>query len=234
VISPWAILFLGFILGMEHASDADHVVAVSTMVNRSRRLLSAARVGVMWGLGHTFAILLAGLAILLLKLSIPYKVAQGAEFTVGIVLVILGALVLRDVARARQWRLHRHPHDHPREEHRHLHIHTEAEVHRHRHGLRPFLIGIVHGLAGSAALTLLVLSTIDSTLWGIVYILVFGLGSILGMMFFSGIIGLPFVLTSGNRFARFQSGIKLAAGVLSMGLGVGIMLQIGMGQGLLT
>lgn len=232
MVSPFAILFFGFVLGMEHATDADHLVAVSTLVGRSRRLLSSARVGVMWGLGHTFTLLLAGLAILLLKVTIPPKVALGAEFAVGAMLVLLGALVLREAAKARPWHLHRHPHHHPQAEHRHLHLHWGEEEHGHGHGLRPFLVGTVHGLAGSAALTLLVLSTIDSPLLGVVYILVFGLGSILGMMFFSGLIGLPFLLASRERFRLLYGGVRVVAGVLSIAIGATIMGEVGLRQGL--
>lgn len=226
-------LSLGFLLGLEHAADADHIVAVSTIVSRSRRLLSAMKVGMLWGLGHTLTILLAGLAIIVLKLSIPEKVALGAEFAVGIMLVLLGLLVLWELRRDGGLRLHRHPHRHAEADHVHIHLHSGEEAHHHRHGIFPFLVGLVHGLAGSAPLTLLVLSTIDNTFWGLAYILSFGLASILGMMLFGGIISLPFIFTSGERWQRFHLGIRLLAGLLSIALGGAMMFEIGMGQGLL-
>jgi len=173
-------LAVGFVLGLRHALDPDHIVAVSTIVSECKSLRRSSLVGTFWGLGHTFSLLVVGLLVIALKLNLTERVAAWMEFAVAVMLVALG---MKAVATAlRGWKLHAHKHEHGGPPHLHLHVHKpgEAEDHRHRHilglGTRPFLVGMVHGLAGSAALMILVVATIPSAVAGLIYIAVFGVG----------------------------------------------------------
>ncbi len=228
----FTLLSLGLVLGLEHALDADHVVAVSTLVSQTKSLKRSSLFGILWGMGHTTTLFVVGLVILLFKLTIPQKLALSFEFLVGIVLVLLGVDVLRKVV---QGRVHLHPHTHPDgTTHVHLHAHDqpheqpEESAHHHHH--RSFLVGLVHGLAGSSALMLLVLTTVESVWQGIFFILIFGVGSILGMMVTSTLIALP--MKAVTNFARLDRGLRLAAGAISIVLGMLIMGRIGFVDGL--
>lgn len=226
-------LLLGFALGMEHALDADHLVAVSTLLSRNRHPLRAALVGAFWGLGHTTTLFLTSLIVIAFKLTIPTQLALSMEFLVGLLLFGLGAQILWKHYRKR---IHTHHHAHPSEISGHQHFHSHAEVVEHRHTHlghhRSLALGMIHGLAGSAALTLLVLTTIQSAAEGIAYILLFGAGSILGMTLISTLIGLPFALSS-RRFAAINHAFRLVAGAVSMILGIIVMLETGMAAGLI-
>lgn len=220
-------LGIGFLLGARHALDADHVVAVSTILSRHPNLQSSGFIGFCWGFGHTLVLLLVGLAVILLKVTIPEPIALACEFGVGIMLVVLGVSLVRTVYRE-QWHLHIHQHD--GETHRHLHSHRLHSDHEHQHRLRtsfrPFLVGMAHGLAGSAALMLMVLSTIHTWWEGIVYILVFGAGSIIGMMLLGMLISLPLVLSASLGW-RAQMAVQGLASLGSIGFGLAIMYRIG-------
>jgi len=227
-------LILGLTLGMEHALDADHVVAVSTMVSQNRHPLKAALVGTFWGIGHTTTLFLVGLAVIIFKLTIPDELALSMEFLVGVVLVVLGAQILWDY---RKKRIHAHTHAHEGEmpTHTHFHSHTQSPEHQfhitaHQH--KSLIVGMIHGLAGSAALMLLVLSTIRSPLEAIAYILIFGVGSIVGMVLISTLIGVPFAISS-QRFASLQRMIRFVAGAASVALGFVVMYQVGFVEGLI-
>jgi len=172
-------------------------------------------VGTFWGAGHTAALLTAGVATLIFKLTISPAVEKTLEVVVALVLIVLGGhVLLRGLVPGRQ---HRHAHT------RGGTLHGDADVHRHRHvltfGSRPFLVGLLHGLAGSAALMLLVLATISSPLAGVLYIVVFGIGSTVGMLAVSGVIALSFVLTAG-RADRLNTAIRVTAGGASVVLGI--------------
>ncbi len=219
------LLALGFVLGLKHALDADHVVAVSTIVSQVKSVRKSSLFGAIWGVGHTTTLLLVGLLILILKIAIPERVASSFEFLVGIVLVVLGIDVLRKVARDK---IHFHKHQHGGVVHAHLHSHAKSFLHSHVH--KSFLVGVVHGLAGSAALMLLVLTTIKSVFLGVLYILIFGVGSILGMLVIGGIISLPFFFTAKSD--RMNSTVKILAGAISILLGITIMYKIGFVGGL--
>lgn len=226
-------LVLGFALGIKHALDADHVVAVSTIVSQYRNPLRATLVGIFWGIGHTTTLLLVGIAVIGFKLVIPDQLALSMEFLVGAVLFALGIQILWQY---RPQKKHTHVHDHGDEMHAHEHIHLRKDggkdiQHHPPRQHRSLLLGMIHGLAGSAALMLLVLSTIQSPIEGVVYILIFGAGSILGMMAISTLIGLPFALSSG-RFASLNHTIRFAAGALSTALGIFLMVDIGFIKGL--
>jgi ABC-type nickel/cobalt efflux system permease component RcnA len=196
-----AALGLGFLLGVRHALDADHVAAMSTFVSQDRSVLRSCLRGTFWGIGHTAALLAAGVAVVAFKLQISPALEQGIERVVGLVLVLLGGhVVLRTLGAVS---LHRHEHSHGGAPHSHVHVHVgDADEHRHVHPWRgapqPLLMGLLHGLAGSGALILLVLTTMPSPTAAVLYILVFGIGSTAGMLVLSGLIGVPFALTAGG------------------------------------
>ena len=235
----WLALVLGLVLGLKHSIEPDHVVAVSTIVNEYRNPLRAFWVGISWGLGHTTTLFLVGIAIIALRLTIPDSLALFLEFAVGIMLVGLGAQVIYNY---RNKKIHQHEHDHELDAHRHFHSHQTGPEHSPVHHLlravgKPFLrkksffVGTVHGLAGSAALTLVVLTYIESPLAGLTYIAVFGLGSVLSMGVMTIIISMPIVF-SANRLPNLNRFIQPGVGVLSILFGVYWMYRIGFTQGL--
>ncbi len=216
-------LLLGLLLGMKHALDADHIVAVTTIVSRSRSILHSLRVGLTWGIGHTLTLFVVGFGVLVLKLGIPDRLSLSMEFAVGLLLVVLGVPLL--------WRLmvskaHTHPHQHAGKSHLHAHSHSYTPNHDHSHVRRSLLMGMLHGLAGSGALTLLALSTMSSVVQGLFFLLVFGVGSILGMLVFSGLISLPFRITTMFSL-RLNLWFQGVAGCISIVLGILIMWQTG-------
>ncbi len=214
------LLGLGFLMGVKHAFDADHIAAVSTLAY-DKSLKNSSLLGLFWGFGHAISLALVGLIILLLKISIPEKISLSFEFIVGIMLVILGLNVLITINRNK---IHFHKHKHGNLEHIHFHSHKIMKKHCHEH--KSFFIGVIHGLAGSAALTLLVLTTINLIWIGLIYILIFGIGSMLGMMLISGLISLPFKLIS-KKFEKTQKFLSISAGLLSIFLGFTIIYKIG-------
>lgn len=228
--SAAAVLGFGFLLGLKHATEADHLAAVSTIVTGRRGLWGSALVGGMWGLGHTISLALAGILVLVLNFEISERVETALEFGVGIMLTLLGLNVLKKLIRGGN--LHFHTHEHGSRAHVHPHIHEPGEDHApHTHHSfradpRALLIGMVHGMAGSAALMLLVIPTIESKALGLVYIVVFGIGSIGGMMIMSFLVGLPFTLTA-LRFNRFNGVLQGAAGLASIVIGLLIVYEKG-------
>lgn len=221
-----SILALGFLLGMRHATDADHIAAVATLATRSPSLARTVVQGVAWGTGHTLTLMLFGGAVLVLGVVVPERAAQALELAVGVMLVLLGGDALR---RLRRERVHFHAHRHSDSvAHFHAHSHRdEAAPHdptRHDHlhpqafPSRALFVGMVHGMAGSAALILLSLEAFRSPAWGLAYIAVFGLGSILGMALLSAAIAVPLRLTS-RRLTRVHDGLAAAVGVLTLLLG---------------
>jgi len=227
--SLYAAFGLGLILGVKHALDADHVIAVSTIVSEYQSLKWASLIGAFWGLGHTATLLVVGLAVILLRLTIPVRVALGLELLVALMLIFLGVSILWRSFKADK--LHLHPHEHNPKSHAHFHVHGDPqEDHAHAHPFssmrKPFIIGMVHGLAGSATLMLLVLSTIPSAIAGLTYIAIFGLGSVGGMFVLSSVIGLPFILTA-RRFTLLNRWIKVVAGTASVGFGLVLGWEIG-------
>lgn len=217
-----AALGLGFLLGLRHALDADHVAAVSTFVTQERSVLRSCLRGTFWGLGHTAALLGAGVAVMAFKLQISPELERGLERVVAIVLVGLGVHVL--VRTLGEVSLHRHEHSHGGTPHRHVHVHFgDVDEHRHLHLWRgapqPLLMGLLHGLAGSGALVLLVLTTMPSPAAAVVYILVFGLGSTAGMLLLSGLIGVPFALTAGAS-RTLGAALQLVVGASSVVVGM--------------
>jgi high-affinity nickel permease len=259
--SGLAILAIGFVLGMRHATDPDHVIAVSTIVSRERSFLKAGFIGILWGLGHTLTILVVGAAIILFGLAIPVRAGLAMEFCVGLVLILLGVLNLTGAMRWMSAKFspahppvigeHAHIHEHDAKLHFHWHQHAPASEHHDEslappkwldrtfgglglyQALRPLLVGIVHGLAGSAAVALLVLSTIREPTWAVLYLLVFGVGTIAGMTMITSIIVLPLSM-AGNRFAWLSRGLVTGSGIVSLAFGVFICYRIGFVDGLFT
>jgi High-affinity nickel-transport protein len=222
--SALGLLLLGFVLGLRHALDVDHLAAVSTIVSGRRSVASASLVGVVWGLGHTAALVAVGVVVIGLHAEIPPAVARALELGVAVMLVGLGANLLWTL-----WRggVHVHGHAHGGREHVHFHVHgtTDGGVDHHHHVVRaarrPFAVGVVHGLAGSAGLMLAILATIPSPSFALAYVGVFGAGSIAGMVAMSALLGLPLVLAA-DRFARAEAVLRTCAGIGSIVVGVAL------------
>ena len=237
---------LGFFLGIRHATDPDHVIAVSTIVSREGRVQTAALIGMLWGIGHTFTILLVGGGIVLFEVVIPARVGLTMELTVALMLVFLGGATVIGILRPRGHHhvhgdyVHAHPHGHPRTDHGHGEQETPlARLDRRfgrlglYHAVRPFVVGVVHGLAGSAAVALLVVATIHDAVLSLAYLLVFGVGTIVGMMLITVAIALPFAYTA-RRLLGVNRSLALAAGLLSVAFGLFLTYQIGFVDGLFT
>lgn len=259
--APLGIALLGFLMGMRHATDPDHVIAVTTIVSRERRLFASSRVGIVWGLGHTLAVLAVGAAIIIFKIAIPIRLGLAMEFAVALVLILLGLgafasfvqLVVRRIAEmprtVDQLVVHCHAHSHGFGPHRHPHGHpASGEHHRleqvalhHEHRLpagasssfairrpllRSFGIGLVHGLAGSAAIALLVLSAIPEPLWATLYLSIFCLGTIVGMGLITTAIATPLAV-AGQRMSWMHRGLVTGSGLLSFGFGLFLAYQLG-------
>ncbi len=223
-LSTFSVLLIGFVLGLQHAIEADHLAAVSTIVSEKKNLWTASLVGGMWGIGHTVSLFVVGALVIFLKLQISDSIEAKLEAIVGVMLILLGINALRKLFSTDK--IHVHAHEHGEREHVHIHSHSAAKVEtsHHRFSPRSILIGMVHGLAGSAALMFFILPTIKSPFVALAYILIFGIGSIGGMMAMSFLIGLPIHFTA-NRFDFFNKGIRLCAGVFSLGLGALIVYQ---------
>ena len=235
--STASVLAFGFVLGLKHAVEADHLAAVSTIVSERKSILSSTLVGGLWGVGHTISLILAGVAVILFQFEINERTALGLEFCVGLMLIALGVNALRRLLR-HGGHIHLHVHSHGGRPHVHPHLHDgspEPDPHTHhglRLGTRPLLDGMLHGLAGSAALMVLVLSTIRAPLVGFAYIFIFGAGSICGMMLMSALVGLPAYLTA-TRFDRAHLTARGLAGLFSLSFGLFMIYDIGFSKGLL-
>ena len=223
-----AALGLGFLLGLRHAMEADHVAAMSTFVSQERTLLRSCLRGTFWGIGHTAALLAAGVAVIAFKVRIPPAFERGVETCIALVLMLLGGHVLLRAVGALS--LHSHEHVHDGVPHRHVHVHVGPHgAHDHVHlfagARRPLLMGLLHGLGGGGALVLVVLTTLPSPAAAFLYILVFGLGSTAGMLVLSGLMGVPFALLAGSS-GRAASVLQIAVGAGSALIGV-VMLATG-------
>jgi high-affinity nickel permease len=247
-----SILAVGFFLGMRHATDPDHVIAVTTIVSNQRNSMRAALIGAFWGIGHTLTIFVVGAGIILFNLVIPVRVGLSMELSVAVMLIILGLLNVAGFLQSVPARsihthdgevvVHSHPHSHGDYTHSHPHVH-QTGPHSHLTAdvpvawmdrvfgtvslyqyVRPFGVGIVHGLAGSAAVALLVLTTIRNVRWAIAYLLIFGVGTIAGMMLITMSLASAFRLVGTRQ--KFSRRLALASGLLSVGFGLFIAYQI--------
>jgi high-affinity nickel permease len=210
-----SVVALGFLLGLRHAIEADHLAAIATIVTERRSLLSSLLVGASWGLGHTLALLLAGVGVLLLRYQMTDRMAHALELCVGIMLVLLGANVLRTLVHRAASRSHDH---------------TTIASHSHSEkwlAARPLFVGMVHGLAGSAPLLLLTLAVVSSRWAAFSYIAVFGVGSMMGMAIMSVLLSVPALLT-GEHFARAHLALRGLFGLFSVALGLFIVYENGL------
>jgi ABC-type nickel/cobalt efflux system permease component RcnA len=235
-----SLLSLGFLLGMRHALESDHVAAVASLATRSRSMGDTIRQGAVWGAGHTLTLFVFGSLVLLLDTVIPETLARVLEFTVGLMLIGLGIDVLQRLLRER---IHFHVHRHA-DGQLHFHAHSHAgeqghpAVHHHPHQrgrfpLRALFVGMMHGMAGSAALILLTLQSVHSPLTGMVYIMLFGVGSIAGMAALSAIIAVPLRYSiAGLNWAH--NALHALVGVTTLGVGSMIVYDIGIAGGLLV
>jgi len=259
MISFLSIIAVGFFLGMRHATDPDHVIAVTTIVSRQRNLLKAALTGIFWGIGHTLTIFVVGSAIILFDVVIPARIGLSMEFSVGLMLIVLGGMNIatfmrtaRTIAPASDESgvVHSHPHVHGDYVHSHAHGHA-PDGHAHSHQtpltgldrvfgriglyqqLRPLIVGIVHGLAGSAAVALLILTTIRNPHWAMVYLLVFGAGTVGGMMLITMSIASAFRFF-GRRHQNFSPWLGFASGLVSLAFGLFLAYHMGFANGLFS
>ncbi len=239
-VGALGVLGIGLVYGLKHATEADHIVAVSAIVSEHRKLVRAAFVGGLWGAGHTASLIIVGVFVLALRIAIPEHVASWLEFAVALMIIGLGIAASRRALRSRS-DLHIHEHGHSDLTHAHIHFHEGSRLadavqpHTHavaRIGFKPLLVGAMHGLAGSGALTLLVLTQINSSLLGLLYLGVFGVGSIIGMLLMSGLVGLPFVLSS-RKLGGVHYQLQMLAGVLSIVFGVWYAYETGITNGLM-
>jgi high-affinity nickel-transport protein len=197
-LSALSAAVLGFLLGLKHATDADHVVAITTIVSRERSFRRAAWIGGLWGIGHSLTVFLVGGALVVFRIAMPPRIGLALEFGVALMLILLGFSNLRPANRSAP-----HTHDVPVK----------------FNGIRPLVIGIVHGLAGSAAAALLVLAAIPETAYALAYLFIFGVGTIAGMTVITAMLAVPSVYAA-DRVVRLQRGIRFAAGALSLVFGI--------------
>ena len=261
MISFLSILAVGFFLGMRHATDPDHVIAVTTIVSNQRNNLRAALIGAFWGVGHTVTIFVVGAGIILFNLVIPVRVGLSMELSVAVMLIVLGLMNVAGFLQSMpggsihphdgEEVIHSHPHSHGDYIHNHPHAHRpDAHPHAPDHTplawldrvfgrsglyqyLRPFVVGVVHGLAGSAAVALLVLTTIRNVQWAVAYLLIFGVGTIAGMMLITMSIASMFAMVARGR-QKFSRRLALASGLLSLCFGIFVAYQICFVNGLFT
>jgi cytochrome c biogenesis protein CcdA len=255
-----SIIAVGFFLGMRHATDPDHVIAISTIVTHEPSVKRSAVIGAAWGVGHTLTILAVGGAIILFKVTLPPRLGLAMEMAVAVMLIWLG---IKNLGPLLTWNAERsgaieqtkspeRAHYHANGDFIHAHHHASPQAHAHdpktspvvkmdrrfgRYGLyqllRPLIIGVIHGLAGSAAIALLVLSTISNLSWAVAYLFVFGLGTVLGMMLITLTLGSTFVYGQ-KRFARLGRNLTVAAGMLSLVFGLLIAYEIAFVNGLFS
>jgi len=272
--APLGIALLGLLLGMRHATDPDHVIAVTTILSRERRLSTATRIGVVWGLGHTLTVLAVGAGIIIFKLAVPVRLGLAMEFAVAITLILLGLSAVGGLSRQLASRVfgiplsaaseqskdlpedlivhshshaHAQSHTHDRPAHRHPHVHGAGREFSHREHvmppdvpapgalpplaarrplLRSFGVGLIHGLAGSAAIALLVLSAIPQPLWAALYLVIFCAGTVIGMGLITTAIATPMIVAS-RRMSSLHQRLVTGSGILSFGFGLFLAYQIG-------
>lgn len=211
-LSLLSILTIGFLLGIKHALEPDHIIGVSTIASQSKKLWKSSLVGVFWGIGHTSTLFVVGMLLIVLKISISDKWAMSLEFLVGIMLVYFGVTAMAS---------------HRKNGHHDTHAAGADGKFSYR---KPLIMGFIHGLAGSAAIILLTLGTVDSVWQGAAYILVFGLGTIVSMLFFNTVIGIPFVMSKNKR--SINKPLIQFAGLLSAAFGLYYMYNLGINEGL--
>ena len=233
VAAPTGILLLGLVTGLRHSIEADHVAAVLSVVASNRKNIKrASMLGAIWGLGHTTSLFVAGLVVLLLAVNISDTISNRLEFGVGIMLVFLGVTTFTGWSIGKFFKGLRHRKSSSSSSHEHIHHHQGNVVHSHRHvhddehghGHKSLIIGMIHGMAGSGALLVIVLSTINSIPLGLAYIAIFGAGSIGGMVGISTLMGIPFVKFSNS--AKISMALRYAAAITTLAIGAGLIYDL--------
>ena len=230
-MTPVLVMVAGLAIGLQHAFEADHIAAVATQVSKTKsseylssfqrlrkNVFKSSLVGIFWGAGHTTTLVLVGLLVFGLSINIPKTVFTGFEFAVGIMLVILGSMVYLNKSIFKPRHVHPHTHDDGT-----IHIHPHMHEKEHKHGHKSYVIGCIHGLAGSGSLVVLVASSLGSVELILPFILIFGIGSIFGMTIMSGLIGLPFAYTA--NVTKVNRVLRYVAGSVSLLIGINIMHQ---------
>ncbi len=229
VAAPTGILLLGLVTGLRHSMEADHIAAVlSVLASNHKNIKRASMLGAIWGLGHTMSLFVAGLVVLLFAVNISETISSRLEFGVGIMLLFLGFTTLTGWSIGKFFKGLRHK----TSSHKHIHYHESNIVHshghihdnEHKHGHKSLIIGMVHGMAGSGALLLIVLSTINSIPLGLAYIAIFGAGSIGGMAAVSTLMGIPFVKLSNS--AKISIALRYAAAITTLAIGAGLIYDL--------
>lgn len=237
----FSILGLGFILGIRHAVDADHVVAVATIISKHKKIYHSSLIGIIWGIGHSITVTIVAIPVILFSFTIPTKIGLWLEFLVGIMLAVLGLLNLTGAARKISEHFLPYPHIHKHEDetgntHGHIHFHFRQNIKAKSHHLgvpeilRPFIIGLVHGLAGSSAIALLILSTIKNTNEAFTYLFLFHAGVISSMMLITTFLGVS--LSTIKKSESIHKYLILISGILSFIFGLFIVYRVGVIEGL--
>jgi sulfite exporter TauE/SafE len=236
-MTPALILTLGLAVGLQHAFEPDHISAVTTQISKRKYKIQIVKqllkestfkssiLGALWGAGHTTTLVIMGLLLFLFSINIPSNVFLGFEFIVGIMLVFLA---ITTFSNKKLFKLkHTHPHAHSNGT-LHIHPHNHDEGHKHTH--KSYLIGCIHGLAGSGSLVVLMASTLGDIETVLSFILIFGIGSVIGMTIISSLIGLPFALT--NKFGAASKTLRYIACTTSLLIGANIIYDIGIAENL--
>lgn len=224
-------------MGMRHTLETDHIAAMASLSARNVSLKHAVNQGVAWGVGHSLTLLFLGLLVITLKIQLSEQYSMWLEFIVGAMLIFLGIGVFKEIVR-KKLHLHAHKHD-DGTVHIHVHSHRHEPLKNHTHQqaeiipYRALYVGIVHGLAGTSALVVLVLTSVDSEIMSFLYISLFGVGSIIGMGLLSLIIALP-LHYSVNRFRWLHVSLLCCTGMLAISTGLYLLYHIGISKGLLT
>lgn len=225
-MSPAAIAGLGFLLGLRHAFEPDHLAAVSTLATRQGRVWDGARLGLIWGLGHTATVALVALVVLATGWRLPAAFSAAAELLVAAFLVLLGVPVLVRYARGR-WHIHAHAHEGA--PHVHLHSHADTTAHAHAHpawdARRSLGLGFAHGLAGSAAVVVLLVAAAPGAAERVAYVAAFGAGTVLGMFAVSLTLGLLVRAAAGGS-ARLARLLHLGSAAASVAAGCVLALRV--------
>ena len=232
ILSPLLVMGLGLAIGIQHAFEPDHIAAVSTQILKSKltkkstkqlileSITKSSILGVVWGAGHTTTLVLIGFLVYVLAITIQEQIFSGLEFVVGLMLVFLGiTAIFNKKIRFR----HKHPHSHE-DGTIHLDEHNHDD-HDHRHAHKSYLIGLIHGLAGSGSLVVLAAITFENMGVMLGFIAIFGIGSIIGMTLIGSLMGIP--LTFGTRIVLIQKIFRYVTGIISLVIGFNIMYQIG-------
>ncbi|ANY68380.1 urease accessory protein UreH [Paenibacillus sp. BIHB 4019] len=207
-----SVLAIGFLLGIKHALEPDHVIAVSTIAIKSKHIVKSAFSGVFWGIGHSLTLFIVGFILMAMRSEMTEKWAMSLEFLVGVMIVVLGVNTMISLRNRRAI--------------------AGAKDSQHFHGSyrKSLLIGFIHGLAGSGAMVVLTMSTVNSISEGLIYIVVFGVGTVIGMLCFTTFISIPFILSS-SRF-KLNRVLIGATGVVSAVFGLYYMYNLGVNEGL--